>query len=131
MNTHPQSDPKLENLERRLATLSNAIGSLETTVRSEQQITEKHDGLLRGVCELVATLNLSIQSLEKSMNGMPVRVAEQGRDIERLNARVEGLCGAVDKNAAAEIAGRYSNSRAWIGLLGSAIGGAVVWLMKS
>lgn len=131
MDTESRLDNKLDSLEQRLATLSRAIGSLETTVRAEQHITEKHDGLLRGVCELVATLNLSIRSLEKGVNGLPVRVAEQGRDIERLNARVETLLGAVDRNAAAEIAGRYSNSRAWIGILGSAIGGAMVWLFKS
>jgi|GEM_PF-2282374 len=130
MDSNERLDGKLDNLELRLGALSRAIGSLETTVRAEQQITEKHDGLLRGVSELVATLNLSIRGLEKSVNGLPVRVAEQARDIERLSARLESLSVRLEQNTAAEIAGRYGNSRAWIGLLGSAIGAAVVWFLS-
>ena len=121
---------RIEGLERGMSDLKTAIASLESSVRSERAVTEKHDGLVRRLSESVATVNITLSALERGVNGLPIKVAEQARDIERLNARVEGLASEMKQTTAAEVAGRYSVSKAMIAAISSIIGALSVWLIR-
>lgn len=121
---------RIEGLERGMADLKTAIASLESSVRMERSVSEKHDGLVRRLSESVATVNITLTAVERGLNGIPIKVAEQARDIERLNARMESLAGELKQTTAAEIAGRYSTSKAVIAAIGSIIGALCVWLLR-
>lgn len=121
---------KIDGLERGLTDLKLAVASLEAASRSEKSVIDKHDGLLRRLSELVTTVNITLSALERGVNGLPIKVAEQARDLERLSARIESLNGDLRKTAAAEVAGRYATSRAVIAAGGSIVGGLLVWLVK-
>ncbi len=121
---------RIEGMERGMADLKTAIVSLESSVRLERGVTEKHDSLLRRLSESVAAVQITLSAVERGLNGLPIRVAEQGRDIERVNARLEGLAAEVKHATAAEIAGRYSTSKAMIAAIGSILGALGVWLLR-
>ncbi|MCB9854475.1 MAG: hypothetical protein H6818_02225 [Phycisphaerales bacterium] len=121
---------RVEGLERSIADLKTAIASLESSVRRDHGVSEKHDGLLRRLSESVATMNITLTAVERGVNGLPIKVAEQARDIERLHARIEAFSGELKQTTAAEIAGRYSTSRAMIAAIGSIIGALSVWLLR-
>ena len=121
---------RIERLERGMSDLKTAIASLESSVRLERSMTEKHDGLVRRLSESVASVNITLSSLERGVNGLPIRVAEQGRDIERINARLESLGSQLQQASAAEISGRYSLSKAAIAAIGSVIGALMMWLIR-
>lgn len=121
---------RIEGLERGMSDLKTAIASLESSVRLERSVTEKHDGLVRRLSESVASVNITLAALERGVNGLPIKVAEQARDIERLHARLEGLAGDLKQTTAAEVAGRYSVSKAFVAAIGSIIGGLSVWLLR-
>lgn len=121
---------RIERLERGMSDLKTAIASLETTVRSDRIVTEKHDGLVRRLSESVATISITLSALERGVNGLPIKVAEQARDIERINARLETLTGEMRQSSAAEITGRYAMSKAMIAAFGSVIGALTMWLIR-
>jgi len=130
MIDHQWIEKRIDGLERGLADLKAAVASLESSVRTEKSVTEKHDGLLRRLSELVATMSITLSSLERGVNGLPIKVAEQARDIERLNTRMESINGDVRQTAAAEIAGRYATNKAFVAALGSIAGAILMWMLR-
>jgi uncharacterized coiled-coil protein SlyX len=121
---------RIERLERGMSDLKTAIASLESSVRMERAVTEKHDDLVRRLSESVATVSITLTALERGVNGLPIKVAEQARDIERIHARLDSVASELKLTSAAEISGRYSMSKAMIAAIGSVVGAVTMWLIR-